>query len=120
MLPTMLAGDSAELRKARRAFFTPYPIAQFLFQWALRGDRQSVLDPTCGEGVFLLAAADDAAGNRPLDLFGVDIHGESLEETRRLLLQAGHEGANMLTGDFFDEPSPDQIGARIPFVGVRV
>lgn len=120
MLPNMLVGDSVEFRKARGAFFTPYPIAQFLVQWALRGDRQSVLDPTCGEGVFLLAAADEAAGARPLDLFGVDIHGDSLEETQRLLVQAGHSGANLLTGDFFDEVSPDQIGARIPFVDAVV
>jgi methylase of polypeptide subunit release factors len=116
----MLAGDSVELRKARGAFFTPYPIAQFLVQWALRDGRQSILDPTCGEGVFLLAAADEAARVRPLELFGIDIHSDSLEETERLLLQTGHTGANLLTGDFFDEPSPDQIGARIPFVDAVV
>jgi adenine-specific DNA-methyltransferase len=120
----VLAGDSAELRKQRGAFFTPYPIAEFLVTWALQGrDSEGlVLDPTCGEGVFLLAAVERLAreGASQPTVFGVDIHRDSLDETERLLALAGHEAPNLLVGDFFEEPSPDQLGARIPFVDAVV
>jgi adenine-specific DNA-methyltransferase len=43
-------------RKARGAFFTPPAIANFLAAWAVRDDPSAqVLDPSCGESVFLLA-----------------------------------------------------------------
>lgn len=121
----MLPGDSAELRKARGAFFTPYAIAEYLADWALRGagNEGLVLDPTCGEGVFLLAAADRAAADDRLPaarLYGVDIHGDSLDETARLLAAAGHQPANLLTGNFFEEAHPGQLGARIPYVDAVV
>jgi adenine-specific DNA-methyltransferase len=83
--------DSPELRKRRGAFFTPYGIAEHLAEWALRGEDNEglILDPTCGEGVFLLAAAEHMArsGRSPSTsrLFGVDIHGSSLRETEKLL-----------------------------------
>jgi adenine-specific DNA-methyltransferase len=119
----VLSEDSSELRKQRGAFFTPYAIAEHLAEWALRGEGNEglVLDPTCGEGVFLLAAAEHltrSGGPRgSARLFGVDIHAESLRETERLLsLVPGAPPRDLLAGDFFEEPTPDQIGARLPFV----
>lgn len=71
-------------KKDRGAFFTPYPIARFLTKWATAGsDAPAVLDPTCGEGVFLLAANDVTAGRAVLH--GVDIHPASIVETKNLL-----------------------------------
>jgi adenine-specific DNA-methyltransferase len=119
----MLAGDSPELRKQRGAFFTPYGIAEHLAEWALRGERNEglILDPTCGEGVFLLAAAEQLARSRQSRgtsrLFGVDIHESSLRETEKLLsLVPAAPDSNLLVGDFFEEATPDLIGARLPFV----
>lgn len=101
----MLPGDSADLRKQRGAFFTPYPIADYLARWALAGpgDERSILDPTSGEGVFLLAAARRSAGRARL--YGVDLHRSSLEEANRVLDATGSESHEMLQGDFFDEVS---------------
>jgi adenine-specific DNA-methyltransferase len=114
--PTILLscwpGDSAELRKRRGAFFTPYAIAEHLAEWALRaaGNEGLILDPTCGEDVFLLAAAEQLARKeRPDDtarLFGVDIHDSSFAETRNLLsdVEGGPE-SDLQAGDFFEEPT---------------
>lgn len=116
----MLPGDSADLRKQRGAFFTPYPIADYLARWALAGagDERTILDPTSGEGVFLLAAAKRSAGRARL--YGVDLHRDSLDEANRLLHAAGSKGHQMLQGNFFDEVPPDQLGGRIPFVDAVV
>jgi len=119
----MLAGDSHELRKRRGAFFTPYGIAEHLAEWALRGEGNEglILDPTCGEGVFLLAAAEQLTrcgqSRSTARLFGVDIHESSLQETAKLLSSVpGAPASDLLVGDFFEEPTPDLIGARVPFV----
>jgi adenine-specific DNA-methyltransferase len=113
----MLPGDSPQLRKQRGAFFTPPAIAEHLAEWALRGigNEGRVLDPTCGEGVFLIAAAEKLRSlGRSGRLLGLDLHGESLAETMRALTARGFgDQAELLVGDFFEEATPGQLGARI-------
>jgi adenine-specific DNA-methyltransferase len=107
-------------RKVRGAFFTPLPIADFLARWAIADSPDArVLDPTCGEAVFLLAAARylKAAGCRPdhLDqqVYGVDIHEESLTEAMRLLEGEGSD-AHLIASDFFDLDTPTQLDCPLP------
>ena len=118
--------DVPELRRARGAFFTPEPIATHLAQWAVRSNPQAtVLDPTCGEAVFLLAAgrALKAAGCLASDLdqhlFGVDLHSQSLKVATQMLEAEGLD-AHLLAEDFFAIATPDQLGAPLPYVDAVV
>ena len=76
------------------------------------------MDPTCGEAVFLLSAAGrlKALGTSPkaigAQLTGIDLHQPSLDESRSLLQAAG-AGANLIRSDFFELPTPAQIGDRV-------
>jgi len=114
--------DSPKLRKQRGAFFTPPPIADFLAAWATGGRADArVLDPTCGEAVFLLAAARrlavngaEPAATRGL-LHGVDLHDASLERSRALLNAEGFD-ACLRAGDFFAETTPSQLGDGLPWM----
>lgn len=128
MFESVSAGtqDNFELRKARGAFFTPKPIADHLVKWAVREDSTStVLDPTCGEAVFLLSAGEQlrALGGRveELDsqLFGVDLHGASLSSAHGLLEAEGLD-ARLIESDFFAVETPDAPHARLPFVDAVV
>lgn len=119
-------GDSTELRKQRGAFFTPAPIADFLGAWACAGRKDArVLDPTCGEAVFLLAAARRLAANgaRPEEtaelLHGVDLHPASLASSRALLAAEGFD-ANLVAGDFFAQPTPAQLGSSLGWMDAVV
>jgi adenine-specific DNA-methyltransferase len=113
------AVDSLLARKARGAFFTPPAIAQFLTDWAIADDPEArVVDPTCGDGVFLLAAGERL---RDLEttpdairaqLTGVDVHEPSLRQTRSLLREGGLH-ATLINSDFFEALTPAQIGGRI-------
>jgi methylase of polypeptide subunit release factors len=123
---SLLPGDSSELRKQRGAFFTPLAIADYLARWGIAGRADArVLDPTCGEGAFLLAGARELnrlgmdGGDVWQRVYGIDVHRSSLFETQRLLSSHGFGGTLQL-GDFFDEPSPDQIGARLPWMDAVV
>jgi adenine-specific DNA-methyltransferase len=121
----LAALDTLEDRKTRGAFFTPPTIANFLARWAIHGEvGAKVLDPTCGEGVFLLAAGRElrALGAREggLDqqVFGVDLYGDSLAQTSRLLEAEGLE-AHLVTADFFNLRPPTKLaGAFGPFDAV--
>jgi methylase of polypeptide subunit release factors len=107
-------------RKARGAFFTPPAIADFLADWSVRQDPNAkVLDPSCGEAVFLLAAGRRlrAAGCQPSDLdarvYGVDLHAESLSTAHEFLADEGLD-ATLLASDFFAVPGPDEEDCPLP------
>jgi methylase of polypeptide subunit release factors len=118
----MVAGPEHDLglRKARGAFFTPPAIADYLAHWAVgTNPKARVLDPTCGEAVFLLAAGRRLRdlGCPPADLhqhlYGVDLHAASLQASKRLLEAEGLD-AQLIAGDFFNVPGPSQLGCPLP------
>lgn len=99
--------DTAALRKARGAFFTPEPLARYVTEWAVRTVADKVLEPSCGEAAFLLAAVDRLAALHNADadaatphLDGVELHHTSATAARDLLRTAGVE-ADVKVGDFF-------------------
>jgi tRNA1(Val) A37 N6-methylase TrmN6 len=111
----VLPVDARELRKSRGAFFTPPAIADYLAAWAVGNDPGAqVLDPSCGDGVFLLAAARQLKelGCNPAELdqhvFGVDLHAPSLEATSTYLEAEGLD-ARLVADDFFNIGTPDQL-----------
>ncbi|MGG8497910.1 Eco57I restriction-modification methylase domain-containing protein [Tenacibaculum sp. TC6] len=45
---------NASKEKLRGGFYTPAPIASFIFKWAFNGNNKlDILEPSCGDGVFL-------------------------------------------------------------------
>lgn len=99
--------DTAALRKARGAFFTPEPLARYVTDWAVRSVADKVLEPSCGEAAFLLAAVDRLAALHDAEtdsttphLDGVELHAASASAARDLLRAAGVE-ADVRVGDFF-------------------
>lgn len=106
------ACDGAQ-RQARGAYFTPVDVARFIAAWAIRSAADRVLEPSCGEAVFLTEAVGRL---RELDrsnqtwaqaLHGHEIHPESAAVAQARLAGLG-AGASLAIGDFFArEPSPD-------------
>ena len=107
--------DSRDLRKERGAFFTPEPLAAFI-DWALRDPDDSVLEPSCGEAVFLRAAAarlrELGAAPTAGQLTGVDLHAASVDRARRRLGEAGLS-ARLAVADFFDYRAARPVRAVI-------
>jgi adenine-specific DNA methylase len=105
----MLPGDNADLRKARGAFFTPEPIARFITHWAVREPSDAVIEPSCGEAVFLHQLKPGHSGR----VVGVEIHPASSWEAERTLNHAGI-GAVVKNLDFF---LMDEFGSYDAAVG---
>lgn len=98
--------DTPELRKARGAFFTPDAMARFLVTWGVHRGDESILEPSCGDAVFLREAGLHLAALRGRvpgrnQLIGVDLHEESVRIGETALAEAGLS-ATLSAGDFFD------------------
>lgn len=112
--------DTTDLRKARGAFFTPSALCDYVVRWALRDQTDRVLEPSCGEAAFLLAAGrrlQDLGAGAPR-LSGHELHAPSASAASTLLRSAGHR-PDIRTGDFFAEsPSPmyDAVVGNPPYV----
>ena len=67
-------------QKKLGAFYTGEPVARWIVNWAVRSPQNTVLDPSCGAGVFLESASQflDKNGKGNPNIWGVDIDGEAL------------------------------------------
>lgn len=103
----VLVPDTAELRKARGAFFTPEPVASFVVDWAVRDVDDAILEPSCGEAAFLTHAvvALKKLGAQTPRVDGVEIHESSAAEAARLVAEAGGEAAIVVDDFFLTEPT---------------
>jgi adenine-specific DNA-methyltransferase len=96
--------------KVMGAVYTPPRVAAALTRWAVRASTDAVLDPSCGEGVFLSAARTRLAdlGARKPHCIGVDIDPDTADRT----------GA--ICADFFawagQAPKQDAILGNPPFI----
>ncbi len=88
------------MRKAAFGDFqTPPALAQAVCEQLARSGLRpaTVVEPTCGRGHFLLAAANSFAG---ATLWGRDLDPAYVRAARAALARAGHQ-ARLTTGDFF-------------------
>lgn len=117
-------GENLGHRKARGAFFTPPAISRYLVEWAIQSSKDTVLEPSCGEASFLLAAAQrleslpDRSLFAPEQLHGIEIHRESADAAQELLKAEGHS-AKIKVCDFFEYTSDERFSAVVgnpPFV----
>lgn len=114
-----LAGDSAEQRKARGAFFTPQYVTDYLAEWAIRVASDRVLEPSCGDGAILDAAVRrlQMLGEAP-PVTAYELHEASAEAARGVLAEHGHDG-DVRVGDFLAtnaHPTYEAVVGNPPYI----
>ncbi|MGH3873387.1 MAG: HsdM family class I SAM-dependent methyltransferase [Pseudonocardiaceae bacterium] len=114
-----LLSDTAAARKARGAFFTPPELCRYVAGWAIRSASDEVLEPSCGQAAFLLAAGErldalTAPTDEPrgVELHGIELHRDSARQAEAAVRAAGHP-ARMIAGDFFVVPPVSRYDAVI-------
>jgi len=105
-------------QKTLGAFYTADPIASFLIGWAVRNSDDVVLDPSCGDGVFLRLAEEFIAslGNPRPQIWGVDVDPVALRASRLRT-----SGPHLLDRNFFslragDIPPVSAVVGNPPFI----
>ncbi len=98
---------TATFEKIFGAFYTAEPVARTITKWAVRGPSDSVLDPSCGDGVFLSSAARrlEGMGSKNPQVWGIDINEDALQSVKARLPEC-----RLVKADFFSSRPGD-----IPF-----
>lgn len=110
--------ETTQARKVRGAFFTPAPLCRHVVDWAIRSASDDVLEPSCGEAAFLLAAGErfdtlaTLAGAKKGRLDGIELHRDSAAQAHACIRAAGHH-ARVVAGDFFLVPPAGRYDAVI-------
>jgi len=116
--------------KLRGGYYTSSKVAEWLCSWAIRNATDTTLEPSCGDGAFLSAAAQryrslGATGPQiARRLTGVEIQtSEAIKSQARLKEVVGAAAKRMITNsDFFGwwqstkEPAFDAIIGNPPFI----
>lgn len=109
-------------QKLRGGYYTPEPIARFLASWAIRSPADKVLEPSCGDGNVLVAAARRlqalGAASETLNqqLRGVELDPqEAAKAAHRLQLLGLSLSVNntIHIGDFFAHCQHDLFGEKV-------
>ena len=116
-------GETSRARKERGAFFTPPAMADFLVRWTIRSPGDSLLEPSCGDASFLVAAirrlkALGAKMLRRFQLRGVELHAASAALAGERVAAEGAE-AEITVGDFFDfaeDCQYDAVAGNPPYI----
>ena len=88
-MTTLTLTADADNQKLRGGYYTPKVIAQFLANWAICAASDEVLEPSCGDGMLLEAAAQRllALGAGP-SAVGDQIRATELYESEAILARA--------------------------------
>lgn len=109
------SGDVGDAQRLGQ-FFTPNWLADLLLAFCLRSPRDSVLDPSCGDGVFLRRAASRlrwmGARPSPNQLVGVEVDPDVAVRARQALTQSGCQRPRVLVRDF-TQISPQDMGRSL-------
>jgi len=74
-------------QKLRGGFYTPEPIADFVLKWAFNGTKgQDVLEPSCGDGVFLERMGENKFPYQSIT--AIELDSEEAEKCQNLDLPA--------------------------------
>ncbi|MFB1064101.1 N-6 DNA methylase [Natrinema sp. H-ect4] len=80
-------------------YYTPQPVASLAANWATAGERNSVIDTSCGSGE-LLTAAVDAIGD-PTHALGIDRNGLACAITETRAREQDISNCQIRSADFF-------------------
>jgi methylase of polypeptide subunit release factors len=99
-------------RKSLGAFYSPHALVEPMVNWAITRADLSVLDPSCGDGIFLASAGrrlrELGAGSQEVAalLHGVDLNPDAVRFTRERLTSVGLPFASIRVASFFSVPPP--------------
>ncbi|MCX5782111.1 MAG: N-6 DNA methylase [Elusimicrobia bacterium] len=88
------------ITKLRGGYYTPAPVAKFLSQWVLNKKPKTILEPSCGDGVFIRAL--NGILKYKTSFTGIELFSEEAEKakysaTKNRLLQS-----QIIVSDFLD------------------
>lgn len=93
--------ENSSAQKLRGAYYTPLPLAEMMVKLFAKDKKiKTVLEPSCGDGVFI-DALDDVSMIKQLDnVTGIEIEKTEADKLKNKFKNS--EKVNILNQDFFD------------------
>lgn len=93
--------EDSSVQKLRGAYYTPLPLAEMMVRlFANRTDCKNVLEPSCGDGVFLDALIKAGCINRYASVDAVEI--DEAEARKVEARMKSYKNVKVINKDFFD------------------
>jgi len=102
--------------KLRGGYYTPLDVAEWLTKWAVQSGSDQILEPSCGDGIFLSAAAKMLRKYRKTNgghVHGIEISEVEASKARQRVAETPSVTVNV--ADFF-EWAKDNTGSRFDAV----
>lgn len=116
--------ENQTAQKLRGGYYTPEDLATFLCEWVLEIQPRKILEPSCGDGVFL-SALRKAGAPEDLHVTGIELDSAEVAKARRRANEVGLHSSKFHSTDFlswaverFGKPQVtfDAVVGNPPFV----
>ncbi len=76
--------QAADSRKLRGGYYTPLELAQYLVRWGLRDNVERILEPSCGDGNFVMALLQQAPNlpYPPTSIVAIELNDNELSKAK--------------------------------------
>ncbi len=105
------------VKKLRGSYYTPLDLAIYISRWATEKQPKSVLEPSCGDGVFVEALAK-ASPHARLSFTGFELFEEEAVKARRRCRAVSHFDTVVHNQDFLDFAISTMSSGRASFDAV--
>lgn len=95
------------LQKLRGGYYTPERVAEYICDWAIQSTNQKILEPSCGDGVFLVEAVrkmisfPDNGPQTKAELIGIELDPNEGKKAMSNLSEYPKNLYNVVISDFF-------------------
>ncbi len=93
--------EDSSAQKLRGAYYTPLPLAEMMVKlFANKTDRKHILEPSCGDGVFLDALLKNDCIKKYVSIDAVEIDGAESQKVENRM--KAYQNVKVINKDFFD------------------
>lgn len=117
-----IANETAQ--KLRGGYYTPMELANFIGKWVIEGNAQKILEPSCGDGIFLQVINNLCNKKNQIDFTGIELEEREAAKTRECAIYCDNIITHIINEDFLNwairsfnrEPMFDAIIGNPPFI----
>jgi adenine-specific DNA-methyltransferase len=107
--------EDSTVQKLRGAYYTPLPLAEMMVElFSNRTDCKNVLEPSCGDGVFLDALIETDHINQYTKIDAVEIDGTEAKKVEERM--KSYNNVKVINEDFFDFYRANKLSVQYDLV----
>lgn len=91
--------ENQTTQKLRGGYYTPQHLADYTTKWVMRNKPQSILEPSCGDGVFI-KALDNNNCDKQVNLLCFELFDTEAQKSSDLSRRLNFKNATIIEGDF--------------------